>query len=359
MQFRFLIMILFSELTLVHPFIVAQQLQPSGPAAPIAAPAPVPETKVAPDAAVITMHGLCGSVFLPGNSPEMSGTRSPGDASANGQAPLTSPDPKCETIVTRAQFETLVKAISPRSAPQMARSFAVGYPETLMFARKAVESGLDKDPVIVALLQYRYQQALYSIFKNHVKQKANDMSDAELRKFYDDNRTRYEEFGLLRIHIPNTKQHNPTPGTSTQPKVDTAADEAAMKALAIRIRAQAVAGGDFERLQAKAYRLAGVEDPPDTDLGDKWTRDSFPAEYQAEVFSLKPGQVSQPIHNGSGWHVIKLVSRKMIPWSEARDTTLGYIVADEANSLRKAITTEINDQYFVTTGSGEGVGPLK
>ena len=34
------------------------------------------------------------------------------------------------------------------------------------------------------------------------------MSDAELEKFYNDNRSRYEQFGLLRIHVPNTKEHN-------------------------------------------------------------------------------------------------------------------------------------------------------
>ena len=54
-------------------------------------------------------------------------------------------------MVTREQFEDLIHAISPKGDPQMARSFARDYPETLMFARKALDAGLDKDPAIHCL----------------------------------------------------------------------------------------------------------------------------------------------------------------------------------------------------------------
>lgn len=361
MRCRFPVTILFFSLTfvLVHPAIFAQQLQSNTPATASAKAAPtVAESQVAADAPVITIHGLCGYVHLPG------GADTPGSqpsAGASDAAPQTTPNASCETVVTREQFENLIHAISPKGDPQMARSFARDYPETLMFARKALDAGLDKDPAIHALLEFRYQQALYSIFKSRVKQQANEMSDAELEKFYNANRARYEEFGLLRIHVPNVKQHHPVPGSSVQPKVDIAADEAAMKALAITIRAEAVAGGDFEKLQAKAYKLAGSppDDAPDTDLGDKWTTDTFPREYQSAVFSLKPGQVSEPIHNTSGWHIIKVVSRRTIPWSEARDATLQMIVGDEANSTRRNVKTELNDQYFVSAVPHEAVAPLK
>jgi parvulin-like peptidyl-prolyl isomerase len=241
----------------------------------------------------------------------------------------------------------------------MARGFARDYTETLVFARRAIEIGLDKDPFFQALLQYRYQQALYSIFKGHVKQKANEMSDAELEKYYNANRNRYEQFGLLRIHVPEIRQHHPGVGTSAASKVDPDADRAAMKALAIKVRAEAVAGGDFEKIQARVYRLAGItDDPPDTDLGDKWTVDNFPPENLSAVFGLKAGQVSQPIHNASGWHIIKVVSRKTIPLSEAREFTFQLVVGDEANSIRKAVKTELNDQYFVG-GPHEAAEPLK
>jgi hypothetical protein len=356
MQFRFPVMILLSFVSYVRPLAVAQQTQPNAPAVAGSAEASAAsESKVAPDGVVITMHGLCGNVFLPGG-PDASGSPA---APAGASSPAT-PDPNCETTITRQQFENLVTGISPRSAPELGRSFALDYPETLMFARKAIEIGLDKDPDVQALLQYRYQQALYSSFKAYVKRKANEMSDAELEKFYNANRKRYEQFGLLRIHVPNVKEHHPAPGSKVQPKVDVAADEAAMKAVALRIRAAAVAGGDFEQLQERAYKLAGLtEDPPDTDLGDNWTCDTFPAEYQPAVFGLKPGQVSEPIHNSSGWHIIKVVSRKTIPWSEARNHTLQLIVADQANSIRKAIKTDLNDEYFVAAKPHEAVAPLK
>ena len=357
MQCRFPVMILLSLLAVVHPRTAAQQLPPNAPAGDSAIP-PVSESKVAPDAAVITIHGLCGNVLLPGGGPDTSGSRAVPGASDASTLPAT-PNSNCETTITRQQFENLVRGISPRSAPQLGHSFARDYPETLVFARKAIEIGLDKDPAVQALLQYRYQQALYSIFKAHVKQAANELPDAELEKFYNANRQRYEWFGLLPIHVPDVKEHHPAPGSQVQPKVDIAADQAAMKALAIRIRAEAVAGGDFEKLQAQAYKLAGVtDDPPDSDLGE-WSRDSFPADYQPAVFGLKPGQVSEPIHNASGWHIIKVVSRKTTPWSEAREYTLQMIVGDQASSTRKAIKTDLNDQYFVPAAAHEAVAPLK
>ncbi len=357
MQFRFSALILLSSIGYVDPLAVAQQTQSNAPAITSStAAAQTSESQVAPDAPVITIHGLCGNVILPGSSPDASGSHAESSASDVS----TTPNPNCETTITRQQFENMVRGISPRSDPRLGASFARDYPETLVFARKAIETGLDKDPATQALLQYKYQQALYSIFKAHVKLKANQESDAELEKFYNANRERYEQFGLLRIHVPDVKEHQPAPGSHVQPKVDVAADQAAMKALAIKIRAEAVAGGDFEQLQAKAYKLAGeTDDPPDTDLGDQWTRDTFPAEYLSAVLALKPGQVSEPIHNASGWHIIKMVSRKTIPWSEARDSTLQLIVADEANSTRKAIKTELNDQYFVSAGSPEAKAPLK
>jgi parvulin-like peptidyl-prolyl isomerase len=236
--------------------------------------------------------------------------------------------------------------LAPKADPRGGRNVALNYEETLIFARKAVETGLDKDPAWQALLEFKYQQALYSIFKTSVKQKANAMSDAELKSFYDANQPRFEEFKIIRIFVPKAKEHQPTPGSTTPPKVDSAAEEKEMEALAKRIRAEAVAGGDFDRLQAKVSKLAGqADDPPDTDLGE-WTRDSIPEESKA-VIDLKPGQVSQPIPTGDGWQIVKLVSKRMVPWGpEGRNKTLQMIVADQANAIRKFIRTDLNNEYF-------------
>jgi parvulin-like peptidyl-prolyl isomerase len=51
--------------------------------------------------------------------------------------------------------------------------------------------------------------------------------------------------------------------------VDTAADEAALKAEAEKIRTRAAAGEDFEKFEDEAYTFAGdPDDTPDTDMGD-------------------------------------------------------------------------------------------
>jgi hypothetical protein len=122
------------------------QLQPTTPASDSTGTTDTAKAKVAPDAAVITIHGLCGNVFLPGTGPDTTGQQSTGGAS--DAAALTTPNPSCQTIITREEFENLLKGMSPRVDPRTARSFAKSYPESLIFARKAVETGLDTEPQI-------------------------------------------------------------------------------------------------------------------------------------------------------------------------------------------------------------------
>jgi len=339
------ILTLFSALFLVSALGVAQQAAPPAPAANTIAATSSIDSNVAPDAAVITIHGLCPAT--------PSTIQSSGSTSAQA-APTTVEDPSCQTIMTRKQFEALMKGVGAKVAPQAARGFAEGYPEAAMFAQKALDLGLDKKPEYEALLAYRRNQNLYQIFKAHVLQQANEMSDADVEKFYNANKSRYEEFGLLRIYVPDVKWHKATAGSSTPRKEDKAADAAAMKAVAERIRVEAVAGGNFERLQAQVYKAAGITDePPNTDLGNKWTRDNFPKQYESAVLELKVGQISELIHNASGWHIIKVVSRKTPPLSEARQVTLQMIVGDQANALRRSIKTELNDHYFSSVRAPE------
>ena len=314
----------------------------------------LPQTPVPPDAAVMTIHGLCGYTPLPGTTDSSQPSAKTSDVTA------ITPDPKCETVVTRQQFENLMRGMAPKADPRGGRTVALNYEETLVFARKAVEAGLDKDPAWQGLLEFKYQQALYSIFKASVKQKANAMSDAELKSFYDANLPRFEEFKILRIFVPKAKEHQPSSTSTTSPNLDVPAEEREMEALARRIRAEAVAGGDFDRLQAKAYKLAGqTDDPPDTDLGE-WTRDSIPEESAAAILNLKAGQISQPIGVGDGWQIVKLVSKRMVPWGdEARNKALQMVVADQANAVRKSIHTDFNNEYFSSAQNSDSGTPAK
>ena len=174
MQCRFsLVILLVSLIFIMQPGAVAQ-IQQNAPAT--AANTPPPVSRVQCPAGWCS-HNHSRAVRKCLFSRQQSGGGSPQSSAgaSDASAALTTPNPKCETVITRQQFESLIRGINPRDRPQVGSLVCRAIPETLMFARKAVETGLDKDPAYQAVLQFKYQQALYSIFKAHVKQGANNV----------------------------------------------------------------------------------------------------------------------------------------------------------------------------------------
>src|SRR5207253_1954068 len=108
-----------------------------------------------------------------------------------------------------------------------------------------------------------------------LKEKADDVPNAEIEKYYKDNPSEFEQFELQRIFVsketkPAVKDNKPEPKQesskssetekdsnqeSAQPAEkakadDTKVDNDRMKELADAVHAQAVAGEDFEKLQS-------------------------------------------------------------------------------------------------------------
>ena len=92
------------------------------------------------------------------------------------------------------------------------------------------------------------------------------------------------------------------------------------------LRERASAGEDFATLARDNSEDAGSA-PTGGDLG--FSRgDAFPAEFEAALKSLKPGEVSPPVKTDSGWHLVKLL--------ELRQQT-----APSFDEMRASIETEL------------------
>ena len=125
-----------------------------------------------------------------------------------------------------------------------------------------------------------------------------NVTDADARKYYDDNPARFEEPEKVRAsHILLM---------TTDPKTNTELTEAQktakhkeMEGLLKRARA----GEDFAKL-AKEYS----EDPGSKDKGGEYTfpRGQMVPEFEAAAFSLGTNQVSDIITTRFGYHIIKL-----------------------------------------------------
>jgi peptidyl-prolyl cis-trans isomerase C len=123
------------------------------------------------------------------------------------------------------------------------------------------------------------------------------MTDAALRKAYDDavKQMPDEEEVHARHILVRAPQGDDKAGAEAKKKIDD-------------VIARLNKGEDFAKLAKDV-----TEDPSGKanggDLG--WfTKDQMVPEFAEAAFSLKPGQISAPVHTQFGWHVIKLEDKR-------------------------------------------------
>jgi parvulin-like peptidyl-prolyl isomerase len=324
-----------------QPGVPAQENPASGAA--------LTATGVSLDDIVISVSGFCDPDLV------LEGTTTPAQSAAPDSSGGAKAD--CKTEVTRAQFEKLVDAIGPGMDSSNKIKTAVRYAESLVFAQKAREMALDKDPKFQEQLKFGYLQFLSQSFNKYLAKEAANISEPELQTYYKEHPETFEQVDLLRIFVPNEKHHAEIPGTPSRIAEVRAADALAMKAEAERIRRKALAGEDFEKLAVEAYRFAGLnaDDAPEVALG-KVNRAEVPKDYQDGVFGLKPGQISPIIPAPEGWHICKVLSRQTVPISEAKVLFQRIRLKDLSDQAKSVVTTKFNDAYFNTP---RGMEPAK
>jgi hypothetical protein len=283
-------------------------------------PPPASAASVPPDSPIITIEGMCDH---PGSTTSV-----------------------CKTIVTKAQFETLVEALNPQMAATARHQLAESYPRMLLFADKARELGLDHDPRFTEALRFASIQLLTQRLNRYFEEQASSISDSEVEKYYKENAIKFERGELLRIFVP--KQTGQAQKTVSGDR-SSAATDSSMLAVAEKIRARAAAGEDFQQLQKEAFAAANIASgSPNVSTG-KIAAVGLPLSHQ-KVFEMEPGQVSDVIAESSGYYIYKVVSKQMVPLAQAskeiRKSIASQRVQDVTASLIKAIKPELDPMYF-------------
>jgi hypothetical protein len=303
--------------------------------------------QIAPDAPVITLDGPCISgTSIPESSTKSNGAGSEAIITATpALAPVsaTPTDSGCKVVITRAEFEKMLNGLYPGGAPPVTLSFAKHYSDMLLLAEKAHESGFDQDPGLQAKARVAYLQLLGQTFSMQLREKARAVSDTEVETYYKEHPEMFEQVDLVRVFVPSLKEYSSGPRPSEEQR---AADKVKMDAEAQKIYKQALAGASFEKLEEKAYKLAGnPEDTPPVQMG-KLTRNTVPLEYREMIFALKIGQISELTPESNGWSIFKLVSKRTIPLSEAKQQ-VQQLKADAAVDVIKSSTkVKLNETYF-------------
>ena len=302
----------------------------SGAAQPVDAPSLLPESTP-----VITIQGIC-EVSLNGTAkaPARATATKTGAASAHSAA--ASSGDECKTEITRAQFEKLMKLASP-GAPR--RQLAASLVQLLNAANEGVKLGVEKDPDFAEKLAISKLQLLGIEAKRELQTRASNVSDAELKTYYDQNASAFEEVTLTRLFVPRT----PADPKQTEQPADP-------KAIADNARQQLMIGTDPDKIEKGIYdQLKSTNPPPSSKFGAH-RRGTLPATQEQKVFDLKDGEISEVISDPSGYVVYRVDQRRQLPFEQVKDDVKQRIVRQKLTDLSQQITSaskaEYNDAYF-------------
>ena len=328
----------------------AKPASPSGAAqaARPVAPATVPESSVPADAPVITINGVCEVALngLPKAAPRPATTVKATPAKASSAS-----HPECKTQVTRAQFEKLLKTVASGAPPNMHRQVAASYVQFITAANEGVKLGVDKDPDFSEQLAIMRLQLLARDAELKLRTEAAKVSDADIKAYYDQNPTAFEEVTLTRIFVP----HNSTAATKDQPAPDA-------KAIADSARQQLTAGGDPDKIQKAAYeQLKLTTEPPTTKFGSKRRKTLAPA-HEQKVFTLKPGETSEVIQDPVGFVIYRVDSKQEVPLEQVKEQIKQQLTQQRIDDARQKVMSvtkaDYNDAYFGPEASAPKPGQL-
>jgi hypothetical protein len=301
---------------------------------------------IGPDAAVITIPGMCD--------------KPPADKAKTAG---------CKTVVTRAEFEQLIKAVAPTMDPATRKQLATQYGTALVMVHKAHEMGLDQGPRFQELMRVARIGVITKELGQKLQEEAEKISDKEVETYYHTNQGMFEEVELQRIFIPRSKQLPDSESKNDKDKSDDEASKAAakkeqqesedaMKKLAEGLRGRAAAGEDFAKLQDEAVAASGFKGKPPTKLG-KVRRTSLPAD-QGDIFNLKAGETSQLISSGPGYLVYKVGEKDTLPLDHVREEIVAALqsqhMQDAMQAIQQSATPELNEKYFGDTTADEPGG---
>ena len=122
------------------------------------------------------------------------------------------------------------------------------------------------------------------------------VTDREIQSYYDANKGTLERTGRAVVSVLSI------------PRVITSVDSAAVRARAIELRNEILGGARFEEVATResADTISGADGGS---LG-RGPRGRFVEPFERAAFSLRPGEISQPILTQFGYHLIKLDERK-------------------------------------------------
>lgn len=192
-----------------------------------------------------------------------------------------------------------------------------------VFVQEAEAQGVTKDKEFTQTLERARRQILAQRFlQKNVQPK---ITDANVKAFFDKNKGRYSNDEVRAMHVLVKSE-----------------------AEAKEVYQKAKGGEDFQVL-AKKYSKDPSAAQNMGDLGF-FTRSRMVKEFADKAFSLKPGEIGEPVKTPFGFHVIKLMEKrdgKTVNFAEIKDQVRGDFQNEQVNQLieglKKARKVSVNE----------------
>ena len=170
--------------------------------------------------------------------------------------------------------------------------------ETSLFAMEARAKGLDQDREVRQVIQETVNRLLANVYYRNEVIKNLHISEDEIKRYYNSHLKEFEQPEMVRAsHIL----------LRVGPR-DSAEKITKTEKLAKEIKKRLDAGEDFVALVKKYSQDTGTR-AKGGDLGF-FVRTGKVAQISDAAFSLKPGEVSDPVRTSVGYHIIRMEEKK-------------------------------------------------
>ncbi|WP_022852676.1 peptidylprolyl isomerase [Thermodesulfatator atlanticus] len=246
--------------------------------------------------------------------------------------------------LTKKEFEAQLEAAPPQikmiiaHQPELKKELVKRWVEISLFALGAQKAGLDKDPVVKRQIEEATKQILAQAYleKEVLGKVKQQVSDKELRAYYEKHKDKFQEPEQVRArHILIA-----VPQNASKKEVEKARKKAE------EIRQKLLKGADFAKL-AKEYS----DDPGTKEKGGElgfFTRSQMIKEFEEAAFTLKPGEISEPVRTPFGFHIIQVEEHKKArqkSFEEVKEKVKEeYLTQKQQEALEKALS-ELKKKY--------------
>ncbi len=254
--------------------------------------------------------------------------------------------------ITAGEMQSFVAALPPQAQQNFQsdpKAFIQQYALLMKLSTQAEKSKLDRESPYKESLQYARMQVMANARLGEAY-KEIIIVPAEQQKFYDANKDRYTQVKVKVLYIPFSA--NPQVAAGSQKKPLT---EAEAKTKIEKLLAEIRSGADFVKL-VKEHSEDMASASKDGDFGTIRRSDSIPDPIKTAIFSLKAGQVSEPVRQPNGFYLFRVEEVNTQAYTQIRDEIFNELkqarFKEWLDNQRDTLNVKVeNETFFKTPGA--------